>query len=112
MNLSAHEEGKILVVSVDEPRIDAANCIQFKESFRQLMTDGRERVVLNLDGVNFVDSSGLGAIVGLMKFLAPETKLDLSCLCETVNKVFTLTRMDQVFRIHERLADAICDQPA
>lgn len=108
MNLSAEDEGGILVISVKETRIDAANCLQFKENFRQLVPDGRDRVVLNLDGVGFVDSSGLGAIVGVMKLLAPATKLDLSNMGETVQKVFTLTRMDQVFKIHERVADAVC----
>ena len=108
MNLTAEDEGGILVISVKETRIDAANCLQFKENFRQLVPDGRDRVVLNLDGVGFVDSSGLGAIVGVIKLLAPATKLDLSNMGETVQKVFTLTRMDQVFKIHERVADAVC----
>jgi len=45
-----------------------------------------------------------------MKLLAPATQLDISNMGETVKKFFTLTRMDQVFTIHERAADAVCDQ--
>lgn len=110
MNLSAQNQSGILVISVSEPRIDAANCIQFKESFRHLVQESQNRVILNLEGVEFVDSSGLGAIVGVMKLLAPRAKLELSNLGETVRKVFNLTRMDRVFTIHEGVADAMYTQ--
>lgn len=107
MKLSAREESQVFVVSVEEARIDAANCLQFKENFRQLAPDDRDRIVLDLNGVDFVDSSGLGAIVGVMKLLAPQTRLELCNLGELVQKVFKLTRMDRVFVIHSELVDAL-----
>ena len=106
MKLIAREESQIFVVSVEEPRIDAANCLQFKENFRQLAPADRDRIVLDLNGVEFVDSSGLGAIVGVMKLLAPQTRLELCNLGELVQKVLKLTRMDRVFVIHSGLGDA------
>lgn len=108
MNLSLDENGAIPVISVGATRIDAACAIQFKDAFQKTVPKEPERVILDLDGVEFVDSSGLGAIVGLMKILAPETRLELSTMGETVKKVFALTRMDQVFTIHERVVDGVC----
>lgn len=107
MNLSSEGENSTLVVTVNEPRIDAAVAIQFKERMREETEGAENRVVLNLSQVDFIDSSGLGAIVAAMKQLGAEKRLDLSCLNENVDRVFRLTRMDTVFKIHETLEDAL-----
>jgi anti-sigma B factor antagonist len=60
-------------------------------------------VVLDLGQVTFVDSSGLGAIVAVMKSMGDGRRLDLASLTPDVAKVFRLTRMDTVFLIHADL---------
>lgn len=99
-----------LIVSVKEPRIDAASAIQFKDSMRQAAAGSEGRVVLDLAQVDFIDSSGLGAIVAAMKMLAPARKLDLAAPTPTVVKVLKLTRMDKVFTVHTD-ADAGAMEP-
>lgn len=103
MELTCREIDGIVVIGVAEDRIDAASAIQFKDRFRDITPKSGKRVVLDLNGVRFVDSSGLGAIVAMMKWLAPDVSLELSGLEETVRKVFALTRMDTVFKIHDDL---------
>ena len=103
MNLSAALQGSILVIKVLEDRIDAASAIQFKDRMRELTQTDSDRVVLDLSGVAFLDSSGLGAVVAVLKALGPTRKLELAGLTPTVQKVFRLTRMEQVFTIHDQL---------
>ena len=93
----------MVVISVDQDRIDAASAIAFKDQMRLATQSASGRVVLDLAQVAFIDSSGLGAIVAAMKALAPAQKLELSGLTATVKKVFRLTRMDTVFVIHDEL---------
>lgn len=100
MNLEAAVLGDMLVVHVDADRIDAACAIQFKDRMREVAAIAPSRVVMDLARVRFVDSSGLGAIVAVMKFLAPARRLELAALTANVAKVFHLTRMDNVFTIH------------
>lgn len=107
MNLSSNAESGTLVVTVNEERIDAAVAIQFKDRMREETETSKDRVVLNLSQVDFIDSSGLGAIVAAMKQLGQDRRLDLSGLNENVDRVFRLTRMDTVFKIHETLGDAL-----
>ena len=107
MTLATTEYHGVFIISVNKTRIDAACCLEFKDQFLKLVPNGQDRIILNLNGVGFVDSSGLGAIVGLMKLLTPNTKLDLCGMGETVRKVFALTRMDQVFHIYEGVNDAL-----
>jgi len=113
MNLTSEDVEGLRIVTVGEPRIDAAVAIQFKDAMRLLTEGGPARVVLDLSNVAFLDSSGLGAVVAAMKQAGPGSTLELAGLTPTVEKVFHLTRMDTVFAIHPdvsavitRLADA------
>lgn len=101
MDLQEENRDGILVITPTEQRIDAAVAIQFKDRMRAATADARGRIVLDLRHVDFVDSSGLGAIVAAMKQLGPNVELDLAGLTPNVAKVFRLTRMDTVFTIHE-----------
>ena len=57
--------------------------------------------------MEFLDSSGLGAVVGSMKQLGRSRRLDLAGLTPTVEKVFRITRMDRVFRIFPSVEAAV-----
>ena len=100
MELSSRTEGDTLVVQVNAARIDAAAAIQFKSMMRSETGTGDRRVLLDLAAVEFIDSSGLGAVVAAMKYLGQDRSLELAGLTGKVSKVFRLTRMDSVFKIH------------
>lgn len=100
MNLKSEPGSEALTVHVLEDRIDAASAIQFKERMRDITQGSGSRVILDLSLVQFLDSSGLGAVVAVMKLLGPDRKLELAGLTQTVEKVFRLTRMDSIFTIH------------
>lgn len=100
MELFADYDGGALVVTALGDRIDAAGAIHFKDRMRELTQQPSDRVILDLSRVAFLDSSGLGAVVAVMKALGPDRKLELAGLTPTVLKVFRLTRMDSVFTIH------------
>ena len=103
MKLETEATPQALVVRVAEARLDAAVAVQFKDAIRDLADSAPERVVLDLEQVVFLDSSGLGAIIGAMKVLAPRTQLELARLNPAVIKVFKLTHMDRVLTIHSDL---------
>ena len=101
MDLNTEIMGDLLIVQVRETRIDAAMAIHFKDRMRELTDNAMPRVLLDLSKVAFLDSSGLGAVVAVMKHLNPNRHLELSGLTPAVEKVFRLTRMDSVFTIHK-----------
>lgn len=107
MQLQTQTRPKVISVIVLEDRIDAATAIQFKEKMRDLAKDGPARVVLDLARVQFLDSSGLGAILAVKKLLGADRSLELAGLTPTVEKVFRLTRMDSIFTIHPSLEVAV-----
>lgn len=101
MQVTLGRAGDALVISVLESRLDAAVAITFKDIVRDLTTTQGSPVILDLSRVDFIDSSGLGAVVGVMKLLGPDRPLEIAGLTPNVRKLFRLTRMDTVFKMHD-----------
>ncbi|MEO0391508.1 MAG: STAS domain-containing protein [Pseudomonadota bacterium] len=107
MRLTTKTEEHLRIIMVEDDRIDAAVAIEFKDAMRAQTADGPDQIILDLSAVNFIDSSGLGAIVASMKLLGAERKLALAGLTPPVAKVFHLTRMDSVFEMFESIEGAL-----
>jgi anti-sigma B factor antagonist len=105
MKVDVKEVGPDLLVRVFDDRIDAAAAVQFRDAMRAATEAGHARVVLDLARVNFVDSSGLGAIIAVMKHLGGDRTLELAGLQPAVAKVFRLTRLDEIVKVHAVAAD-------
>ncbi|MEM6888928.1 MAG: STAS domain-containing protein [Pseudomonadota bacterium] len=112
MDVSTTSDNRLQIVSIREPRIDAAVAIEFKDAMRSQTEGGPGIVVLDLSAVEFIDSSGLGAIVASMKYIGKERTLALAGLTPTVARVFQLTRMDSVFRLFPTLDGALAELSA
>lgn len=107
MDLETHLVDGLMRVNVMAERIDAACAIQFKDRIREVTENGPDRVLLDLSRVDFLDSSGLGAVVYAMKSMGGARRLELAGLRPKVEKVFRLTRMDSVFVIHNDAESAL-----
>ncbi|MBM9593699.1 STAS domain-containing protein [Roseitranquillus sediminis] len=106
MKLTSEHRDDGLIVRVEASRIDAAAAVQFKDSMRRIVDGAPARVVLDLSQVDFMDSSGLGAIVGVMKLVCAKRRLELAGLTANVRKVFRITRIDTVITIHSTASEA------
>ena len=84
MEFRSQMRGDLLIVVALEDRIDAAGAIQFKDRMREITQTPSARVMLDLSRVAFLDSSGLGAVVAVMKLLGPDCKQELAGLTPTV----------------------------
>lgn len=94
------------LVEVQEQRLDAAIATAFKDRMREIIPQAAGLIVLDLQNVNFMDSSGLGAVIAVLKSMPPGRKLELTGLTPNVERVFKLTRMDLVFNIRPSSSDA------
>lgn len=91
--------GEILTMKPLQKRIDASSAANFKEHMVGWISEGKHHMVLDLSEVDFIDSSGLVAIVSVLKMLNPLLgDLVMCCLNETVMSLFRITRMNRVFQ--------------
>ena len=109
MELVRQDTGGVAVISVQSERLDAVIAVRFKDRFRELTDEKMHRYILDLSGVGFMDSSGLGAVVAVYKFLGRERVFDLAGLSPAVDRVFRLTRMDSVFTLYDTVEQALAN---
>lgn len=107
MQLEHHSVDDLVVVTLQESRLDAAVADQFKTTMLAFVEAGQNRLVLDLSHVDFIDSSGLGAVVSILKSVGGRGTLRLCGLRDSVYSIFKLTRMTQVFSIHPSAEEAI-----
>ena len=107
MQLVHEKTGKVIVVKPLENRMDATIAVDFKTQMRALISEGQELFVLDLSEVDFVDSSGLGAIVASLKMLEGKGDMVIAGAGERVMSLFKLTRMDRVFEVFPTSDDAL-----
>ena len=107
MELCVERQGEVTVVRPDQPRLDAMVAVLFKDRMKAAVEGAGARVVLDLSGVGFLDSSGLGAVVAVQRFMRAGQRLELAGLTPAVARVFRLTRMEQIFTIHAGVGDAL-----
>lgn len=108
MELSGRIEGTdVLVIELREDNLDANNVREFRDAAQSLMQD-HSRIVLDMAGVKFVDSSGLGALIScLRQTSARKGDLRLCEMSRTVRALFELMRMHRVFQIHATRDEAV-----
>jgi len=105
--LTSELRNNVLVVRVAEKRVDASKAPAFKEEMTKCIDSGHNQLVLDLSSVDFVDSSGLGAIVSCLKRLGPRGSLAVAGAQGAVSRLFTLTRMDKVFSLYDNVDVAV-----
>jgi len=86
-----------ITITPEVDSLDASNAPDAKAFFKDLDLQGCERAVLNLESVQFIDSSGIGAILSFYKHM--DQQLTLKHPTPTVMSVLELLRLHRVFEI-------------
>lgn len=82
--------------------VNLFNCPEVKESIDDLVNRGRTRIILNLEQVSFIDSSGLGALIsGHTNLRNHGSALRLACVPSNIMKTFELTNLQTFFGIFD-----------
>lgn len=107
MEIAERSDGKVLVAKTFDQRVDARSSGEFKQRLITIIEAGHPLIALDLSEVQFIDSSGLGAIVSVLKRLDGRGDLVIVGAQPAVANLFRLTRMDKVFRMFRGAADAV-----
>src|SRR5215813_8121603 len=88
--------------------IDVYTAPRLRELLIDLVNKNNYQLVVNMEKVEFLDSTGLGVLVGgLKRVRAHDGSLDLVCTQERILKIFRITGLTKVFGIHETVDLAI-----
>ena len=102
------ERGVIVIAPTG--RLDVAGAPALKDAVGEAVKNGQPRLVIDMEGVSFVDSSGLGSVVAALK-QARSSKGDvrLAAPNQQVRVVLELTTLDRVFPFYATVEDALTD---
>ena len=91
-----------------EGEVDLSTSPRLKQAVYNLIEAGNKNIVLDLSGVKFMDSTGLGTLVGALKKTSMQSgTVKLICPSKNILKTFTLTGLDKVFLIYDNLRECL-----
>ena len=101
LTLATREVDGRTVVAVGG-EIDVYTAPKLRDSITELVGAGTYDIVIDLEAVEFLDSTGLGVLVGgLKKVRAHDGSLELVCTQDRLLKIFRITGLAKVFVIHD-----------
>jgi len=109
MKIEERRAGTTLIVKLLESQLGADKAVTFKKTMTDFIQRGDTRLVLDISAVEFVDSSGLGAILSVLKQVGTNGQLAICGVTAPVANMFRLTRMDRVFHLYKTAEEALAE---
>lgn len=103
------EDDTNLLLKLDIQDANMGLADEFKaELIRLFDTHQKKRLILNLEHVQYIDSSFLGAMVSVLKYVISfKSDIILVGLRKDIHNLFALIRLDKVFKIYENFNEAL-----
>src|ERR1700755_830436 len=108
--LSTREQkaGDITVLDMDGRITIGEGSVALRSAIRRLLEEGKKKILLNLAGVGYIDSSGIGELVSSYTAITKEGgQLKLLNLTQKLQDLLTITKLLTVFDVYESEAEAL-----
>lgn len=108
MELTYRNEEEFLVITLQSDSLDAKDAPEFKQKVIDIiMANHSQRVVIDLSSLKFIDSSGLGSFLAVLRTINSRGgELKLASMSRAVRTMFELVSMHKIFDIHPSLDEA------
>ena len=107
LTLATNEVDGATIIAVGG-EIDVYTAPKLRDKITELVADGVYDIIVDMEAVEFLDSTGLGVLVGgLKKVRAHDGSLELICTQDRLLKIFRITGLAKVFVIHDSADGAL-----
>ena len=107
MHVAFEDCGSAVLITIKTSRFDTTTAWEVREDLRECLRDDRDVYLFDLSDVAFIDSSGVGTLVGFVKYAGRSRRIELCGLSVTVQKVLRLTNLLNFFTIHQDLEEGL-----
>jgi anti-sigma B factor antagonist len=108
MKTSVREVQGVAILDLKGKITIGAGDVQLRETVNSLAESGKKSILINMNDVTTIDSSGIGELVGCYTSLTNKGgKLKLLHLPPKINDVLTVTQLITVFDVYENEAEAL-----
>lgn len=107
LSVSTTERDDVVVVTVSG-EVDVYTAPQLRSALEEHIAAGHTRIVVDLQDVGFLDSTGLGVLVGRLKVVKKRDGwLRIVCTDERILRLFGITGLDRILAVHETVDAAL-----
>jgi len=107
MNIKIDQKNNVWVCRMNG-EIDINTAPQIKKVFDKMLSEKREKILINFEEVSYVDSSGLATLVEMLKNIRSYGgKLKLSSLSSKIRSLFEITKLEKLFDISNDEEEAL-----
>jgi anti-sigma B factor antagonist len=108
LNINERQAGDVTVLDLSGKITIGEGSVALRTAIRRLLEEGRKRILLNLSGVSYVDSSGIGELVSSYTAINKEGgQLKLLNLTQKIQDLLTITKLLTVFDVYDNEAEAL-----
>jgi anti-sigma B factor antagonist len=108
LTIGQRRTGDVTILDLDGRLVLGDESIAFRERVRDVLADGNSKILVNLAGVSYLDSSGVGELVSAFASAnRKEASLKLLRLTEKTENLLQLTKLLTVFEVFDDEADAV-----
>ena len=108
LNINERQAGDVTVLDMSGKITIGEGSVSLRSAIRRLLEEGKKRILLNLAGVSYVDSSGIGELVSSYTAINKEGgQLKLLNLTQKLQDLLTITKLLTVFDVYEHEPDAL-----
>ena len=109
LSVSQTSAGNVPILAVNG-EVDVYSAPELKDKISELIQSGQTTLIVDLSGVAFLDSTGLGALVEARSATSEAGgSLPIVCSQDRILKLFTITGLDGVFSIHPDVGAAVAE---
>jgi len=108
LTLNVHSDDAGFTVIEVGGEIDVYTAPKLRERLIGLVESGSYQLIVDMEAVEFLDSTGLGVLVGgLKRVRAHDGWIDLVCAQSRILRIFRITGLNKVFSIYDTVAEAV-----
>jgi anti-sigma B factor antagonist len=108
LNINERQAGDVTVLDMSGKITIGEGSVALRTAIRRLLEEGKKRILLNLAGVGYIDSSGIGELVSSYTAINKEGgQLKLLNLTQKIQDLLTITKLLTVFDVYDNEAGAL-----
>jgi anti-sigma B factor antagonist len=109
LNIAERQAGDVTVLDMNGNITIGEGSVALRTAIRRLLEEGKKRILLNLAGVGYIDSSGIGELVSSYTAIGKEEggQLKLLNLTQKLQDLLAITKLLTVFDVYESEAEAL-----
>jgi anti-sigma B factor antagonist len=108
LELKERQAGDVTILDLSGAVRIGEGSIALRDAIRDLSADGKKKLLLNLAGVNYVDSSGIGELIANYTTVSRQGgQLKLLNLTDRIQNLLVITKLLTVFDVYENESEAL-----